>query len=198
MTLRAYPVALVLLGLGFSLISWTGLSLAARVDPPAKVDAGRFVGTWIREQPRWQQVVMLRRAQAKAPWEIRFQWEVTDEVTIDTNWKSHSEYQYRGFPGTVDLTFVRGRSNETQLWFHYRREQKGPHASSLVEEGDLTLYRSASGRHMVWLQEPLKITSTIGEPQTPEESTPVMKEEQRLWIFQKAAERMLFPDELPW
>ncbi|MFN7965484.1 MAG: hypothetical protein U0V87_07340 [Acidobacteriota bacterium] len=176
----------------FALCVW-----AARQTPPTPVATGNFAGTWTRQQPKWKQVVMLRKA-ASGHWELSFRWDIDGGVSLDTAFHQRAEFVYDGFPGFIELEFDPSRSNDSVLVFHYKREQKARRGAQLDETGDVQLYRSYDGRQLVWLQDPMRVHVTIAEPLTPDEEQGSDREEQRLWIFQKRANRELLPDEITW
>jgi hypothetical protein len=170
---------------------------AGRNEVPAETSAGRFAGTWYRIEPGMKQVVQFRRGAGDA-WEIRFIWETRDEFRIDTGWKPRLDFTFRGRAGSFELAFRSAPSSATRLVFHNRRDQEGMHGNHLVEEGDVALFRSGDGRILVWLQDPLATTIAVPDPIAPYEADGQRQEQQRLWVFMKAAHRLIEWDEIPW
>ena len=170
---------------------------ARRVEPPAATSDGRFEGTWYRLEPGMKQVVQLRRG-ANDAWEIRFIWESRDELRIDTGWKPRVEFTVRGMAGSFELALVQPRSDAPRLVCRYRLDQDGARKSHLIEEGDVALYRAGDGRSLVWLQDPLTTKVEIPDPIAPYEADGQHEEQQRLWIFMKASNRVIEWDEIPW
>lgn len=189
---RARWVVTVVASVLFALCVW-----AARQTPPTPVADGNFYGTWTRQQPKWKQVVMLRKGTTGA-WEMAFRWNIDGGVSVDTEFKERAEFVYDGFPGFFELKLDPTRSNDGVLVFHYRREQKARRGAQLEETGDVQLYRTHDGRQLVWLQDPLRVHVSIAEPLTPDEEQGADREEQRVWVFQKRANRELQPDEISW
>lgn len=173
-----------------------GAVIAAQLTPPPAVDAGSFQGTWTRREPQWKQVVMLR--QVEGGWRLALRWEVEDGVSLDTAFQERTEFSYRGQPGSLSLSYVADRSTPQRLTFHYERRQSAERGAQLLESGDVQIYRSHEGRHLVWWQDPLRIQVKVGEPLTPDEERGVDRSEQRLWVFVKQSDRELQPDEIAW
>lgn len=171
---------------------------ATRTPPPAETTAGKFEGTWYRVDPENRQAVQFRRSENGRGWDLRFYWRSADGFEIDTDWASRHTFTYKGFPGVLVLNVDPKLSNESRVTVHYRRDQDGASASHLTEEGDLILYRTGDGRLLVWLQDPLKIDTTVAEPIAPYEEDGAKRDEQRLWQFGKVSKRLILWDEIPW
>lgn len=168
---------------------------AVKLEIPPAVSAGRFEGTWYRVEAGMKQGLVLRRV--NGAWQARFYWETRDNFELDTNWESHHAFTYRGLPGTIELTSLPERSTPDRLVFRYDRQQKGANNAELHESGEVALYRAVDGRTLVWLVEPLRTVVSIPDPIAPYEAAEP-REETKVWIFMKAAERELLWDEIFW
>ncbi len=171
---------------------------AALPEIPPPSAAGRFEGTWFRQEPGSKQVVWIRQAEKSGPLEIRLSWWTDQGLEFDSDWKSRAEFSYRGFQGLLELAVDRKRSTPDQLLVRYRREQDGVRSSHLVETGDVRLQRVGDkGWELLWIQDPMKSVVTVAEPLEPGQER-TEKDGQRLWLFQKASDRLLPLDEIPW
>ena len=175
-----------------------GPARAGLPEIPAPTAAGRFEGTWFRQEPGAKQVVWFRQAGKSRPPEIRLYWWTDQGLEFDSGWRSRAEFSYRGFPGLFELAVDRKASTAEQLLVRYRREQDGVRSSHLVETGDVRLQRVGDmGWELVWIQDPMKSVVTVGEPLEPGQAR-TEKDGNRIWVFQKASHRVLPLDEIPW
>jgi hypothetical protein len=175
-----------------------GPARAALPEIPPPSSAGRFEGTWFRQEPGAKQVVWIRQAGRSKPPEVRLYWWTDQGFEFDSQWKARAEIDYRGFAGHVEMNVDRKASSPDQVLVRYRREQDGIRTSHLVETGDVRLQRLGDmGWELVWIQDPLNTLVTVGEPLEPGQER-VEKSGQRLWVFQKASHRQLPLDEIPW
>jgi hypothetical protein len=171
---------------------------AALPETPPPSAAGRFEGTWFRQEPGAKQVVWIRQAGKSRTLELRLYWWTDQGLEFDSGWKPRAEFSYRGFPGLFELAIDRKASSPEQLLLRYRREQHGARTSRLVETGDVRLQRTGDmGWELVWIQDPMKTVVTIGEPLEPGQER-TEKDGKRIWVFQKASHRVLPFDEIPW
>jgi hypothetical protein len=187
---------------GISLVAFLLAALAlaqTRVVPPDETAAGGFEGTWYRIDPDNHQAVQFRRGPNGKGWEVRFYWQTTmDQFQIDTNWRTRTEFAFKGYPGARVLDVDQKKSTPSRILIHYHRDQDGADKSHLTEEGDVLVYRAGEGRNLVWRQEPLRTKVKISEPIAPYEEDGANTEQQRLWIFMKASRRLIPWDEIPW
>ena len=174
------------------------LARAALPEIPPPSTAGRFEGTWFRQEPGAKQVVWIRQAGKSSAFEVRLYWWTDQGLEFDSDWKTHAEFSYRSFQGLFDLAVDRKASTPDQLVVRYRREQDGVRRSHLVETGDVRLQRVGDlGWELLWVQDPMKSVVTVGEPLEPGQAR-TEKDGQRIWLFQKASHRVLPYDEIPW
>lgn len=162
--------------------------------PPAPTTTGAFAGTWYRVEPGQRQMLQLRRA--ATGWEVRLRWETNEKFVVDTGFRPEVEFAFRGFPGTFRLA-VDPRSDDTRVIVRYQRRQAGARSSEFLEDGDAELYRVRDGQSLAWVQ-PVRRLVKVGEPIAPYEEDGVETRESRVWIFTKAAARLLEWDEVPW
>lgn len=166
------------------------------IPPPSA--AGRFEGTWFRQEPGSKQVVWIRQAGRSKPPEVRLYWWTDQGLEFDSDWKARADFSYRGFPGLFELAVDRKASTPQLLVMRYRREQHGVRASHLVETGDVRLQRLGDmGWELAWVQDPMKSVVTVGDPVEPSQAR-TEKDGNRVWVFQKASHRVLPLDEIPW
>jgi hypothetical protein len=171
---------------------------AALPEIPPPSAAGRFEGTWFRQEPGAKQVVWIRQVRKSGPPEVRLYWWTDQGFEFDSDWKTRAEFAYRGFAGSLELTVDRKASTPEQVLVRYRREQDGIRTSHLTETGDVRLQRLGDmGWELVWIQNPMKTLVTVGEPLEPGQER-VEREGNRIWVFQKASHRILPLDEIPW
>jgi len=166
---------------------------------PRETTAGRFEGTWFRVEPRHRMALQVRRAPGSGEWQVRLYWDTRDGFEIDTAWETVHEFNYKGYPGVLELRVDQERSTPNRLVVHYRREQDGARKSHLLQEGEAVLRRGGrNGRSLVWTIEDLHQRVTIGEPIGPYEETARDEHLFQWWIFQKEAERLVPWDEIHW
>jgi hypothetical protein len=185
------------LALALALAVADGLANRPRVQVPAPTADGEFDGTWWRREPAHDQAVWLRRA-ASGGYEIRFYWKTDENFLVDTNWAEHTDFTFKGKPGVFEIAIDPRESTDDRLVARYLRRQQGVKDTQLLEEGELVLYRSAEGRNLVWMQERLRSHVTVAEPIAPYQEDEKLTESSRMWIFQRAAKRLLALDEIPW
>ena len=183
--------ALVLL-----LLSTLPAALAVQ-EPPARTDEGEFTGTWYRVQKGERQGLQIRRAESGG-YEVSFYWWTEAGLEIDTDFAPVHEFAYKAFPGSLALEVVDERSDEGEIVLTFERRQDGSRGSQLEESGEVRLFRAVRGRHLAWVQDPLRVKVTIREPVTPREKAGVDRAEKRVWIFRKVARRMVSWTEIPW
>ena len=171
---------------------------AALPETPPPSAAGRFEGTWFRQEPGAKQVVWIRQVGKSKAFEVRLSWWTDQGLEFDSDWQPRTEFSYRGFQGLFELAVDRKASTRDQLLVRYRREQDGVRSSHLVETGDVRLQRVGDmGWELLWIQDPMKSVVTVGEPLEPSQAR-TEKDGQRIWLFQKASHRVLPYDEIPW
>lgn len=164
--------------------------------PPTTTE-GSFQGTWYRIEPSQRQALQMRQNDA-GEWELRFYWTTDLGLEIDTEWAERHEFTYEGFPGAIELEIDEERSTSDELFVRYERRQAGERDTSLVETGEVRIFRSGGGLKIVWLQDPVRLEAKIGEPIAPYEEDVVRRESTRLWIMNRAARRLIAWDEIPW
>jgi hypothetical protein len=164
---------------------------------PAPTDQGRFEGTWVRIEPGERHGVQLRRAE-DGSWDIRLYWVVEGELTVDTDWKPHHDYEFRGYPGFFELDVIEAQSSEDELIVDYLREAEGERDAHMVETGDVTLYRSGGdGRTLVWVQKQLVREVEVGDALYPDEAHQ-RTVKRKVWVFRKESERNIPWDDVYW
>ncbi len=168
-----------------------------RVLVPPPGSEGEFGGTWWRREPAHDQAVWLRKGD-DGRWQIRFYWKTDENFLLDTNWAEHTDFTFKGKPGVFEIAIDPKLSTDDRLVARYLRRQQGARDTQLLEEGELAIYRSAEGQNLVWLQEKLRAHVSIAEPIAPYQEDEQVTESRRLWIFQRAAKRLLALDEIPW
>ncbi len=168
------------------------------IDPPPATDLGTFEGTWNRIVAKQQKAVLLRKAPEDGRWEIRFMWQIDRDQRLDTEWKTDTEFEYRGFPGSLHVEIDQELSNDRRIVADWRREQAGPRGSQLSEWGELVLYRAADGATLVWQHDALTRKATVAEPILPEEAEGREITEPVVEMYAKQSVRMLLWDEIYW
>ncbi len=172
---------------------------ARRPELPPATRAGRFEGTWFREEPRHRIALQVRRRDTDGAWQVRLFWDTRDGFSVDTNWEEVHEFRYRGFPGLIELRVDQQRSTPDRLVVHFRRQQDGARKSRLLQEGDAVLRRGGrAGRSLVWTIEDFHQRITVGEPIGPYEEDTRDEHLFQWWIFRKESERLIPWDEIHW
>lgn len=196
LTLQIKPFWIAsLLLLALSLPADAGGKTSIRV--PTATSVGEFTGTWARVEPGQRHALWIR--QQNGEWQARLYWRVAEGFSVDTEWKQRTEFDYRGFPGSIELRVDNQRSTDDRLLVAYKRTQSGEKGSLLVEQGELNLFRSSyNGRALVWQIDPLQRRLTVEQAMTPEEEDSGIVETQQVWTFMKHSIRMLLLDELYW
>ncbi|MDH3283595.1 MAG: hypothetical protein OEQ13_02550 [Acidobacteriota bacterium] len=169
------------------------------LQPPVATDEGSFAGTWSRVEGKLRMALQLRKASRRSGWELRYMWMIDRDQLLDTAWQTLTEFEYRGYPGSLRIEIDRKRSDDARIVASWKREQHGPRGSLLTETGALVLYRTGErGERLFWQQDEVTRRATVEEPLLPEEAEGAEVTTKIQQLFVRQSVRLLHWDEIYW